>query len=66
MYELMPLMGGGAEQLAALIQQYKLRFEVVDTLTALVRASKRETDVFRGQYEEIHRLRKISADAGIC
>jgi DNA-binding CsgD family transcriptional regulator len=38
----------------------------VDTLTALVRAAKRETDVFRGQYEEINRLRQICAGTGIC
>src|SRR6476646_8207588 len=33
---------------------------------ALVRAAKRETDVFRGQYEEINRLRQVCAEAGIC
>ena len=65
-YELLPLMGGGAEQLAELIRQHTPRFVVVDTLTALVRAAKRETDVFRGQYEEINRLRQICADARIC
>lgn len=65
-YELLPLMSGGAEQLAELIRQHKPRLVVLDTLTALVRAAKRETDVFRGQYEEINRLRQICSDAGIC
>jgi len=65
-YELLPLMGGGAEQLDELIRQHKPRVVVIDTLTALVKASKRGNDVFRGQYEEITRLRKICAETSLC
>lgn len=65
-YEIQPLMSGGAEQLAELIQRHRPRVVVIDTFTAFVRAAKKDSDVFRGQYEEINRLRQICADAGIC
>src|ERR1039458_5544490 len=36
-YDLLPLMGGGAEQLGALVEQLKPRMVVLDTLTALIK-----------------------------
>jgi AAA domain len=40
-YELLPLMGGGAEQLAALIQKLQPRLVVLDTFTALVKTGSK-------------------------
>src|ERR1035441_6935904 len=37
-YDLLPLMGGGAEQLTALIEKVRPRLLVIDTLTAVVKA----------------------------
>jgi hypothetical protein len=65
-YELMPLMAGGAEQLTELIRQHKPRFAVLDTLTALVKAGKSNGDVFRTQYDEVTRLRKLGEDHRIA
>lgn len=62
-YELLPLMGGGAEQLAALIQKLRPRLVVLDTFTALVKTgSKGGSDVFRSQYAEVSRLRKLAEE----
>ena len=62
-YDVMPLMGGGAEQLAALMEQLQPRLVVLDTLTALIKGgSKRESDVFRSQYAEVSRLRKLAEE----
>jgi DNA-binding transcriptional ArsR family regulator len=62
-YELLPLMGGGGEQLAALIQKLRPRLVVLDTFTALVKAgSKGGSDVFRSQYAEVSRLRKLAEE----
>lgn len=61
LYELLPLMGGGAEQLQAYIEQIRPRVVILDTLTALIKGGgKRETDVFRSQYNEVSCLRKIA------
>jgi hypothetical protein len=66
-HELMPLMGGGAEQLAALMEQVRPRLVVLDTLTALIKGGgKRETDVFRSQYAEVSRIRKLAEDFKIA
>jgi len=66
-YELLPLMGGGAEQLRALIQKFNPRAVVIDTLTALVKAgARRDGDVFRSQYAEVSSLRKIAEEFGIA
>ena len=60
-YDLLPLMGGGAEQLGALVEQLKPRLVVLDTLTALIKGGgKRESDVFRSQYAEVSVVRKIA------
>lgn len=65
-YELLPLMGGGADQLGAIIQKLLPRLVVLDTLTAVVKAgTKSGNDVFRSQYAEVSRLRKIAEDHGI-
>jgi hypothetical protein len=62
-HELLPLMGGGAEQLEALIRQIEPRLVVLDTLTALVKGGgKHNGDVFRSQYEEVSRVRKLAED----
>jgi DNA-binding transcriptional ArsR family regulator len=62
-YDLLPLMGGGAEQLAALIAKLRPRLVVVDTLTAVIKGGgKRESDVFRSQYAEVSRLRKLAEE----
>jgi DNA-binding MarR family transcriptional regulator len=58
-YSLLPLMGGGEEQLQTLVRTQRPRLLVLDTLTAVVRASKSNTDVFRAQYDEVTRLRKL-------
>ncbi|MBZ5678262.1 MAG: AAA family ATPase [Acidobacteriia bacterium] len=65
-YQLLPLMGGGGEQLRELIKKVQPRVVVLDTLTALVKASKRESDVFRTQYEEVTCLRQICTDARVA
>jgi hypothetical protein len=62
-YELLPLMGGGAEQLATLIQKLRPRLVVLDTFTALVKTGcKSGSDVFRSQYAEVSRLRKLAEE----
>jgi hypothetical protein len=62
-YELLPLMGGGAEQLALLIQKLRPRLVVLDTFTALVKTgSKGGIDVFRSQYAEVSRIRKLAEE----
>ena len=61
--DLLPLMGGGAEQLTALIEKLQPRLMVLDTLTALIKGGgKRESDVFRSQYAEVSRIRKLAED----
>jgi DNA-binding transcriptional ArsR family regulator len=62
-YDALPLMGGGAEQLRALVEQLRPRMVVLDTLTALIKGGgKRESDVFRSQYAEVSVVRKIAED----
>ncbi len=62
-YELLPLMGGGAEQLVALMEIVRPRLVVLDTLTALIKGGgKRESDVSRSQYAEVSRIRKLAED----
>jgi hypothetical protein len=59
-YELLPLMGGGGDQLKAMIDQQQPRLIVLDSLTALTKAAhKRESDIFRAQYAEVDTLRRI-------
>jgi AAA domain/Winged helix-turn-helix DNA-binding len=61
--ELLPLMGGGAEQLGALIQKLRPGLVVLDTFTALVKTgSKGGSDVFRSQYAEVSRIRKLAEE----
>jgi DNA-binding transcriptional ArsR family regulator len=63
-YDLLPLMGGGAEQLKTLVGQLRPRMVVLDTLTALIKGGgKRESDVFRSQYAEVSVVRKIAEDS---
>ena len=60
-YDLLPLMGGGAEQFSALMEQLRPRMAVLDTLTATIKGGgKRESDVFRSQYAEVSVVRKIA------
>jgi hypothetical protein len=61
LHGLLPLMGGGAEQLIALIEQVRPRLLVIDTLTAVVKARRSgNSDVFRSQYQEVTRIRQIA------
>jgi hypothetical protein len=63
LYDLLPLMAGGAEQLAAFIRKIKPRLVVLDTFTALVKTgSKGGSDVFRSQYAEVSCLRKLAEE----
>ena len=62
-YDVLPLMGGGAEQLRALMEQLRPRLVVLDTFTALVKAGgKAGSDVFRSQYGEVSAVRKLAED----
>jgi DNA-binding transcriptional ArsR family regulator len=66
-YDLLPLMGGGAEQLEELLRIRQPRLLVLDTLTALIKGGgKRESDVFRSQYAEVSRIRKLAEDFKIA
>jgi DNA-binding transcriptional ArsR family regulator len=63
LYELLPFMGGGAEQLAAAMERVRPRLVVLDTLTALLKTgTKSDSDVFRAQYGEVSRLRKLAEE----
>jgi hypothetical protein len=65
-YELLPLMGGGAEQMEAEIRRVRPRAVFIDTFTAAVKTgSKSGSDVFRAQYAEVSRLRKMAEENGI-
>jgi DNA-binding transcriptional ArsR family regulator len=63
-YNFLPLMGGGAEQIGLFIEQLRPRLVILDTLTALIGAGPRklESDVFRSQYNEVSRVRKLAED----
>lgn len=64
-YELLPLMGGGAEQLEALLTRFQPRVVVLDSFTALVKTgSKAGSDIFRTQYAEVSRIRRLSEKFG--
>ena len=66
-YDLLPLMGGGADQLRALILKLRPRVVVLDTFTALVKTgTKSGSDVFRSQYAEVSELRKIAEEFQIA
>ena len=66
-YDLLPLMGGGADQLRVLIQKLHPRVVVLDTFTALVKTgTKSGSDVFRSQYAEVSELRKIAEEFQIA
>jgi hypothetical protein len=53
-HDLLPLLGGGAEQLEELGKALKVRAVIVDTLTAAIKGGgKRDSDVFRSQYAEV-------------
>ncbi len=62
LYDLLPLMEGGDEQLETAIAHIKPRLVVLDTLTALLKGGKRDSDVFRNQYAEVSRIRKLAED----
>lgn len=67
LYELLPLMGGGAEQLETAVTRIKPKLLVIDTLTAAIKGGgAKNSDVFRSQYAEAGRVRKIAEDFGIA
>lgn len=59
-YALLPLMGGGAEQLNAMVGQFQPQLLILDTLSAVVKSAHNGGDVFRQQYGEITCLRQIA------
>jgi hypothetical protein len=62
-YSLLPLMQGGAEQLAELIRQKRPRLVIIDTFTAAVKiGAKAGSDIFRAQYAECSTLRKLAEE----
>ncbi len=66
-YDLLPLLGGGAEQLEAAISTVKPRMLVIDTLTAAIKGGgAKNSDVFRSQYAEVTRVRKIAEENHIA
>jgi len=66
-YDLLPLMGGGAEQLEAEIKRIRPRVVFIDTFTAAVKTGgKSGSDVFRSQYAEVSRLRKLAEEYDVA
>jgi AAA domain/Winged helix-turn-helix DNA-binding len=53
---------GATEPFESLIARVQPRVVVLDTLTALLKGGKRDTDVFRTQYAEVSRIRKMAED----
>jgi DNA-binding NarL/FixJ family response regulator len=65
-YDLLPLMGGGAEQLILVVEKVQPRLLVIDTLTAVIKARRSgNSDVFRSQYQEVTRIRQIAEKYGL-
>jgi len=59
-HQLLPLMGGGGDQLREMIANVEPRLIVLDSLTALVKGGgQRTNDVFRSQYAEVDALRRV-------
>jgi RecA-family ATPase len=58
-YNLLPLMGGGAEQLDAYLDQHPATMLIIDTLAAVVRAGS-QRDVMRTDYAEVTTLRQLA------
>lgn len=66
-YDLLPLQGGGSDQLRALMLNIRPRLVVIDSLTALVKAAgAKGMDVFRAQYSEADLVRKILLEIRAC
>ena len=59
-YQIPPLMTGGAAQLDAFLTAHPSELVVVDTLLALVAAHNARKDVLRGDYTEVNTLRQIT------
>jgi hypothetical protein len=66
-YELLPLMGGGVEQLDADIKRIRPKAVIIDTFTAAVKTGgKSGSDVFRSQYAEVSALRKLAEENDVA
>lgn len=66
-YDLLPLMGGGIEQLRTSILDIKPAVVVIDTFTAAVKTgSKAGSDVFRAQYAEVSAIRKLAEELNVA
>jgi hypothetical protein len=59
-YTLLPLMGGGAEQLEQLVQQQSPSLLIIDTFLAVVGNAGQKRDVLRSEYAEMNVLHKLS------
>ena len=65
-YDLLPLMGGGAGQLISVIEKVRPRLLVIDTLTAVIKARRSgNSEVLRSQYQEVTRIRQIAEKHGL-
>ena len=60
LYQIQPLMTGGAVQLDAFLAENRSEFVIVDTLLAFVAAHNGRRDVLRGDYTEVNTLRQIT------
>lgn len=59
-YSILPLAGGGAEQLEQFIVKSRPTLVIIDTFLAFVRQTGEKRDVLRAEYTEIDTLRKIA------
>jgi hypothetical protein len=60
LYQIQPLMTGGAAQLDAFLAANRSELVVIDTLLAMVAAHSSRKDVLRGDYLEVNTLRQIA------
>jgi len=60
LYQIQPLMTGGAAQLDAFLTTNASEAVIIDTLLALVAAHSSRKDVLRGDYTEVNTLRQIA------
>jgi RecA-family ATPase len=64
LYEIQPLMTGGAAQLDAFLTANPSELVIIDTLLAFVSAHSGRRDVLRGDYAEVNVLRQLAEKHG--